>query len=116
LPPSVLAPVALPDSSVAVVVADDEILSLDSAGKKRWSAKIPGGKIAGPPVPCPNGDLLVPTSAGAVGISAKGDINWSRDLSGAPQSFVFGIEGNGPARHLPGTGLLHTILPVGEMA
>jgi outer membrane protein assembly factor BamB len=78
LDPALLAPVALADSSVAVVVSAKEVRGIDTDGSLRWSVVLPIGDVAAPLVPCANGQLLVRATSGLYAISPQGKIIWHR--------------------------------------
>jgi hypothetical protein len=75
------APVALSDSTVALVVGD-EIVSYDHQGTARWRLKLPEGRASGPLTAGMDGSVLVPTPVGIYSINPAGAISWRRAAGG----------------------------------
>jgi outer membrane protein assembly factor BamB len=70
-------PVAMSDSTVALVVGDD-VIRFDYNGGIRWRLSIPEGHILGRPASGMDGSLLVHTTAGVYSINPEGVIAWRR--------------------------------------
>jgi outer membrane protein assembly factor BamB len=73
------APVALSDSSVAIVVGDD-IVCLDLKGAVRWRVAVPEGHVNNRLVGGMDGSVLVSTTAGVYSINPEGKVAWRRVL------------------------------------
>lgn len=74
-------PIAMSDSTVALVVGDD-VLRFDHNGAVRWRVSIPEGKIVGRPAAGMDGSLLVYTTAGVYSINPEGAVSWRRVIGG----------------------------------
>lgn len=72
-------PVALSDSTVAFVVADN-IIRLDHQGNVRWRVPVPEGHVSGALVASMDGSLIAPTTAGLVSVNPDGQVAWRRSL------------------------------------
>jgi outer membrane protein assembly factor BamB len=70
-------PVAMSDSTVALVVGDD-LLRFDHDGAVRWRISLPEGKVLGRPAAGMDGSLLVHTSAGVYSVNPEGTVSWRR--------------------------------------
>ena len=77
--PSVNAPTAFPDSTVAVAVADD-IIRFDDKGVVRWRVSIPEGHVSAPLRAAMDGALFVPTTVGLYCLSPDGNVSWMRAI------------------------------------
>jgi outer membrane protein assembly factor BamB len=75
------APVALSDSTVALLVGD-EVVSYDHQGKVKWKLTIPEGRLAGALAAGMDGSLLVPTTLGIYSINPSGTVSWRRPIGG----------------------------------
>jgi hypothetical protein len=74
-------PVALADSSVAIVLAEDELRAFETNGSEKWAVDLPDGPVVAPLVPFGNGQLTAETRRSLHMISPDGKILWSRSLS-----------------------------------
>lgn len=72
-------PVALSDSTVALVIGDD-VLRFDHAGTVRWRVSLPEGHVVSQPAAGMDGSLLVATTAGLYSINPEGNISWKRAI------------------------------------
>ena len=70
-------PVAMSDSTVALVIGDD-VLRFDHAGSVRWRVTLPDGHVISQPAAGMDGSLLVSTTAGLYSINPEGNIAWKR--------------------------------------
>lgn len=70
-------PVAMSDSTVALVIADD-VLRFDHAGTVRWRVTLPEGHVISQPAAGMDGSLIVSTTAGLYSINPEGNIAWKR--------------------------------------
>jgi outer membrane protein assembly factor BamB len=69
-------PIALPDSSVAVLVGARQLLGFEHDGTPRWDVQLPEGDVTAAPATAANGHVLVATTAGIYSISPGGEIVW----------------------------------------
>jgi hypothetical protein len=70
-------PVAMSDSTVALVIGDD-VLRFDHTGSVRWRVTLPDGHVIAPPAAGMDGSLVVSTTAGLYSINPEGNIAWKR--------------------------------------
>lgn len=70
-------PVAMSDSTVALVIGDD-VLRFDHAGAVRWRVTLPEGHVIAQPAAGMDGSLVVSTTAGLYSINPEGNIAWKR--------------------------------------
>jgi dolichol-phosphate mannosyltransferase len=73
-------PVALTDSSVALVINDD-VVRFDMDGGVRWRVTLPDGHVVRRPTAGTDGSLILATTAGLVALSPDGQIAWRRVIS-----------------------------------
>jgi hypothetical protein len=72
-------PVAMSDSTVALVIGDD-VLRFDHSGAVRWRVTIPDGHVISQPAAGMDGSLIISTTAGIYSINPEGNISWKRVL------------------------------------
>ncbi|HTQ06297.1 MAG TPA: PQQ-binding-like beta-propeller repeat protein [Polyangiaceae bacterium] len=77
--PDANAPVTLPDSTVAVAVADD-IVHFDEKGVAVWRATLPDGHLIARMRAGMDGAIFAPTTAGLYCISPDGNVSWVRAI------------------------------------
>jgi len=77
--PDANAPVTLPDSTVAVAVADD-IVRYDEKGTVMWRATLPDGHLVARMRAGMDGALFAPTTAGLYCLSPDGNVSWVRAI------------------------------------
>jgi outer membrane protein assembly factor BamB len=70
-------PVAMSDSTVALVIGDD-VLRFDHSGAVRWRVTLPDGHVIAQPAAGMDGSLVVSTTAGLYSINPEGNIAWKR--------------------------------------
>lgn len=70
-------PVALSDSTVALVIGDD-VVRFDHSGTVRWRVSLPDGHVISQPAAGMDGSLLVSTTTGLYSINPEGNISWKR--------------------------------------
>jgi hypothetical protein len=75
------APVASPDSTVAMVVADD-VVRFGHDGVVRWRMRLPEGHVTATLSPAMDGALYVHTNAALFCITPEGKIAWKRPVGG----------------------------------
>jgi len=75
------APIAMSDSTVAVIVGDD-VIRYDYEGKVRWRVTIPDGHVVGRPVAGMDGSVRLPTSSGVYSVNPDGNVSWRRVTGG----------------------------------
>jgi dolichol-phosphate mannosyltransferase len=73
------APVALTDSSVALVINDD-VVRFDVTGGIRWRVSLPDGHVTRRPTAGTDGSLILATTVGLLALSPDGQILWRRVL------------------------------------
>jgi dolichol-phosphate mannosyltransferase len=73
-------PVALTDSSVALVINDD-VVRFDLDGGIRWRVTLPDGHVVRRPAAGTDGSIILATTVGLVAVSAEGEIAWRRVIS-----------------------------------
>ena len=74
------APVALSDSTVALVIGDD-LVRFDNTGAVRWRVTLPEGHVSNRLVAAMDGSLIVPTTAGIVCVSPEGEVTWRHAIA-----------------------------------
>lgn len=73
----IYAPVAMTDSTVAMITEELELLAFTSNGDVRWRQEIRGdGPLMAPPRCAPNGQIIVAIPEGVVAISPAGRVDW----------------------------------------
>ena len=77
----VCTPVALADSSVALVTNEHKVCAFDTDGSPKWTVTLPDGPVVAPLVPFGNGQVTAETVGKLHMISPDGKILWSRKLS-----------------------------------
>ncbi len=77
--PEANAPVTLPDSTVAVAVADD-IVHYDDKGVVIWRATLPDGHLIARMRAGMDGAIFAPTTAGLYCIGPDGNVSWVRAI------------------------------------
>jgi outer membrane protein assembly factor BamB len=77
--PDANAPVTLPDSTVAVAVADD-IVRYDDKGAVIWRTTLPDGHVVARMRAGMDGALFAPTTAGLYCIGPDGNVSWVRAI------------------------------------
>jgi outer membrane protein assembly factor BamB len=70
-------PVAMSDSTVALVVGDD-ILRFDHEGGIRWRFTLPEGRVLARPAAGMDGSLLAFTTGGLYSVNPEGAVSWRR--------------------------------------
>jgi outer membrane protein assembly factor BamB len=73
------APVALSDSTVGLVIADD-VVRYDVNGAVRWRVTIPEGHANNRLISGMDGSIIVPTTGGLYSINPEGSVAWRRVL------------------------------------
>jgi len=72
-------PVAMSDSTVAVVIGND-IVRFDHAGAVRWRISLPEGHVSARLAAGMDGSLVASTTAGIYSLSPDGQVTWRRVL------------------------------------
>jgi hypothetical protein len=73
-------PVALTDSSVALVINDD-VVRFDLNGGIRWRVTLPDGHVLRRPTAGTDGTIILATTAGLVALTPDGQVGWRRVIS-----------------------------------
>lgn len=73
--------VALGDSTVAITMADNQLVGYSHAGQSRWTYTLPeGDRLIAVPVTAPNSQVYLRGGKGLYAVDPNGNLTWHSDL------------------------------------